>query len=260
MVTGGDGCHAGYTGIFQVNTIAATGPFIVTVPNGGESYAEGSAQTVTWNVAGTNPAPINAANVRILLSTDGGLTYPTVILASTPNDGTESVTIPNMITTTARIKVEAVGNIFFDISNANFSITGTAAASSDLAITKTDGVTTYTPGGTTIYTIVVTNLGPNNSVGAVVTDIFPPAITAVAWTAVYTGGASGPTSGIGNINATVNIPVGGDISYVGTCDIAAGASGNLVNMQLLLFLRAIPILIRLIIRQQILIHRLVLAL
>lgn len=122
VVTGGDGCQAGFTGFFQINTIATPGPFAVSAPNGGESWNAGSTQTITWNVVNTDQAPINCANVRILLSTDGGNTYPTVIAASTPNDGSEAVTIPGPATTTARIKVEAVGNIFFDISNANFTI------------------------------------------------------------------------------------------------------------------------------------------
>ena len=124
VVTGGDGCQTGYTGIFQVHTIAGTGPFTVNFPNGGESWAGGSTQTITWNVAGTNAAPINTTSVKISLSTDGGLTYPTVLLASTVNDGSESITVPTLpsATTTARVKVEAINNIFFDISNNNFSI------------------------------------------------------------------------------------------------------------------------------------------
>ncbi|MBI5857497.1 MAG: peptidase [Sphingobacteriales bacterium] len=105
-----------------VNVTNAAGPFAVSIPNGGENYPSGSIQTVTWNVNGTNGAPINAANVQILLSTDGGNTFPTVLLASTPNDGSESVTFPAILTTTARIKIEAIGNIFFDISNANFTL------------------------------------------------------------------------------------------------------------------------------------------
>jgi hypothetical protein len=121
VVTGGDGCGT-FTSQFQVNTIAGTGPFVVTAPNGGENYTGGSTQTITWNVAGTSAAPISTANVKISLSTDGGLTYPTVIIASTPNDGTEALVIPSIATVTARIKVEAAGNIFFDISNANFTI------------------------------------------------------------------------------------------------------------------------------------------
>ncbi len=122
VVSGGDGCQAGFTGIFQIN-VANTGPFTVSIPNGGESYPGGTMQNITWNVAGTNAAPINTANVKISLSTDGGLTYPTVLSASTPNDGTELLALPSVLTNTARVKVEAVGNVYFDISNANFSIT-----------------------------------------------------------------------------------------------------------------------------------------
>jgi hypothetical protein len=65
--------------------------------------------------------------------------------------------------------------------------------------------------------------------GATVTDNFPAAITSVAWTAVYAGGASGPANGVGNIGATVNLPVGGTATFTAVCNISAGASGNLVN-------------------------------
>lgn len=119
--SGGAGCQTATS--FVVNVVG-TAPFAVSVPNGGESYPGGSSQTVTWNVAGTNAAPVNTTQVRILLSTDGGLTFPTVLLASTVNDGSEAVTLPGPASTitTARIKVEALNNIFFDISNANFTI------------------------------------------------------------------------------------------------------------------------------------------
>ncbi len=124
--------RAGGGGIMHPDTNVAVvvvnsgGAFAVTSPNTAVTWAGGSTQTVTWNVSGTTGSGINTANVKISLSTDGGFTYPNVILASTANDGTESITVPNISTTTARIKVEAVGNIFFDISNTNFTITPSA--------------------------------------------------------------------------------------------------------------------------------------
>ncbi|HOZ82926.1 MAG TPA: zinc-dependent metalloprotease family protein [Bacteroidia bacterium] len=106
-----------------VTVVNAGGAFAVTAPNTAVTWAGNSTQTVTWNVSGTTGSGINTANVKISLSTDGGYTYPTVLLASTPNDGSQTITVPNISTTTARMKVEAVGNIFFDISNTNFTIT-----------------------------------------------------------------------------------------------------------------------------------------
>jgi hypothetical protein len=111
-----------------VVTVSNTsGPFAVTAPNTAVTWAGGSAQTITWSVNNTTAAPVSCANVKISLSTDGGQTFPTVLATSTPNDGTESLVIPVGATTTARIKVEAVGNIFFDISNTNFTIGGAVA-------------------------------------------------------------------------------------------------------------------------------------
>lgn len=108
-----------------VTSVPNAGPFRVTSPNTGGSFVAGPL-TVTWDVAGTNTGAVNCANVSILLSTDGGTTFPTVLAGVTPNDGSEEVTLPAVNTTNARIKIEAVGNIFFDISNANFTITPVA--------------------------------------------------------------------------------------------------------------------------------------
>ena len=120
--SGGGGVNSAAT---QVNVRSDAGPFIVTQPASGASWSTGTNQTVTWNVANTNNAPVGCANVKITLSTDGGLTFPITLLASTPNDGSEAVSIPGTPSGNARIKVEAVANIFFNISRA-FTITGSA--------------------------------------------------------------------------------------------------------------------------------------
>lgn len=104
-----------------INTGSA---FAVTSPNTALSWASGSSQTVTWNVAGTTAAPISTSSVNIWLSTDGGLTFPIRLASAVANDGSETVVMPNVATTQARIKVEATNSIYFDVSNANFTITG----------------------------------------------------------------------------------------------------------------------------------------
>ena len=103
---------------------AAAGPFVVTAPNAaGISWAGGSTQTVTWNVANTTAAPVSCAKVNLRLSLDGGLSYPLELATGVANAGSASITVPNTPTATARVMVEAADNYFFDISNANFTIT-----------------------------------------------------------------------------------------------------------------------------------------
>lgn len=105
-------------------SVANTGPFLVTQPNAFLTWTSGNSETVTWDVANTTASPISCANVNIKLSTDGGFTYPITLLANTPNDGTQAITVPNLggTVSTCRVMVEAADNIFFDISNANFTI------------------------------------------------------------------------------------------------------------------------------------------
>ena len=173
----------------MVVTVSNTsGPFSVTAPNTAVSWAGNSAQTVTWAVANTTAAPVSCANVKISISTDGGNTFTTLV-ASTPNDGTESVTIPNTPSTTARIKIEAVGNIFFDISNTNFTITSGTGCGSPAGLTAS-GITT-----------TAANVSWSAVSGATSYDVDFKLNSSATWTNAATGitalsvGLSGLTSG-----------------------------------------------------------------
>lgn len=115
---------AGQTGsdamVVTVNAVA--GPFLVTNPNTTATWPAGSNQNVTWDVAGTTANGVNAAYVDIYLSTDGGFNYPYLLASQVPNDGSEVITVPNQPGMTNRIMVKGNNHIFYDISNANFSI------------------------------------------------------------------------------------------------------------------------------------------
>ncbi|HZP66895.1 MAG TPA: hypothetical protein VFB32_11350, partial [Rudaea sp.] len=106
--------------------------------------------------------------------------------------------------------------------------TDTLGASADLSITKTDGVTSVTAGGSTTYTITASNAGPSNATGATVADTFPASETCT-WTCVGAGGGTCTASGSGNINDTVNLPAGGSTTYTASCTISAAASGTIAN-------------------------------
>jgi subtilisin-like proprotein convertase family protein len=111
----------------RVTTDAGSGPFLVLNPTTtGISWAGASSQTVTWDVANTANAPVACANVDILLSIDGGLTYPTVLATNVPNNGSFVITVPNTPSTICRIMVICSSGTFFDISNNNFTITAAA--------------------------------------------------------------------------------------------------------------------------------------
>jgi uncharacterized repeat protein (TIGR01451 family) len=111
------------------------------------------------------------------------------------------------------------------------TFTCAVAASADLQITKTDGVTSVTAGGSAIYTITATNAGPSAASPATVTDTFPAACTSVSYTSTAAGGATGNTaSGTGSINdAALSLPAGSSVTYTATCSISAAASGTLDN-------------------------------
>ncbi|MFP2997826.1 reprolysin-like metallopeptidase [Spongiivirga sp. MCCC 1A20706] len=107
-----------------VNVTASAGPFVVNSPNTATTWFANQTRTVSWDVAGTTGNGINAANVDIFLSTDGGDTYPISLATNVANDGSHDIIVPNEIGTQNRIMVKASNNVFFDISDADFSIEG----------------------------------------------------------------------------------------------------------------------------------------
>jgi subtilisin-like proprotein convertase family protein len=137
----------------QVTTDAGSGPFLVLYPTAtGISWAGASTQTVTWDVANTSNAPVACANVDILLSTDGGLTYPTILVTNVPNDGSQVITVPNTPSTTCRIMVICSNGTFFDISNNNFIIT---AAAYDYSLSAAPSTISVCQPNNAVYTVTI---------------------------------------------------------------------------------------------------------
>lgn len=143
--------------IVTVNGTA--GPFAITSQGTATSYAGGTSQAVTWNVAGTTANGVNCANVDILWTTNNGASWTTLV-AGTPNDGTENVTIPNTATTSGRIMVKGTNHIFFDINNANITVTaGTPDATAPTAPTNLVASGTTSSSTNLSWTAATDNVG-----------------------------------------------------------------------------------------------------
>ncbi|WP_394666238.1 reprolysin-like metallopeptidase [uncultured Chryseobacterium sp.] len=151
--------------VITVNGTA--GPFSVSSQNTATTVTGGTSQTVTWNVAGTTANGVNAANVDILWSTDGGNTW-TTLLAGTPNDGTQAVTIPNTSTTTGRIMVKGSNHIFFDVNNANITVNAGSGTSDTTAPTAP----TLAVSGTTSTSTNLSWSGATDNVGVTGYDVY----------------------------------------------------------------------------------------
>ncbi|EDP72761.1 hypothetical protein FBALC1_16707 [Flavobacteriales bacterium ALC-1] len=140
--------------LMTITNVAAAGPFIVTSQNTNQIvWTPGDTETITWNVAGTTANGVNTANVNILLSTDEGLTYDTVLASNVPNDGSHDITVPNVSAPKCRIMVEGAGNIFFNVNNFFLAIGNYVYQNVDVCesyafnfggITVPESTTTYT--------------------------------------------------------------------------------------------------------------------
>ncbi|WP_426426006.1 Ig-like domain repeat protein [Bradyrhizobium genosp. A] len=218
-----------------VTTVTAGGSttYTITASNAGPSNAAGAtvadtlpaSLTGTWTCVGAGGGTCTASgsgniNDTVNLPAGGSVTYT----VSASISGSASGSLSNTATVTAP------GGIT-DPSPGNNSATDTdtVANAADLAITKTDGVTSVTAGGSTTYTITASNAGPSSATGATVADILPAALTGATWTCVGAGGGTCTASGTGNINDTVNLPAGGSVTYTVSASISPTASGTLSN-------------------------------
>jgi hypothetical protein len=204
--------------------------FAVTSPNTAVSWS--GAQTVTWNVAGTTANGINAANVNILLSTDGGQTFPVTLASNTANDGSEGVTIPNLNSTTARVRIEPTNNIFFDISDADSTVSPAtdvdyAAAPPSIDDSAGNGNGDIDPSERISLDVNVSNTGTALS-GAITATL-----TSLTGTVtIFSGNASYPGLLGGGPGSPGNVPFLIDVGAAHSCGAPINLRLSLVSAEL----------------------------
>ena len=179
---------------------------------------------VTWICAGSSGGtctPSGAGNVMDVASLPVG---GSVVYTAT---GTVSPDATGTVDNTATVSGSSASDP--DPANNTSTDSDTVVAEVDLAITKTDMSCYVLPGGSTTYTITVTNPGPSSGIGAAVVDSFPVEFTSVNWTCAASGGATCTASGSGDINDTVDVPPGGTLVYSAVATVDAGAVGSVSN-------------------------------
>jgi len=166
-LTGRDNAAAGsaqtYTDNMIVTVASFAGPFAITSHvNDGVSWWQGLSETVTWSVNNTNTLQGSTA-VNIKLSTDGGVTFPIVLAANTPNDGSETIVLPTSVPSSknCRILIEPTANIYYAINSKPFAVGFTATTTCD---SYSFGSSFAIPNTTTFVTRTISVPGPKESV------------------------------------------------------------------------------------------------
>ncbi|RMZ58074.1 T9SS C-terminal target domain-containing protein [Chryseobacterium nematophagum] len=123
----------------QSITVGNDGPFIINTIQANPN----SLSLVEWDVVNTNTVPYNVSHVKIDYTTDNGSTW-NVLLASTPNDGSENVSFPMSINNqTIKLRISAIENVFYAIQK----------------VFVTNGICENTPPAN----ITVSDLGPSSA-------------------------------------------------------------------------------------------------
>ncbi len=180
---------------------------------------------VTWTCVGAGGGTCTASgsgniNETVNLPVGGSVTFTA--------SGTISPAATGTLSNTATV---ATSSGITDPVPANNSATdsNTLTPQADVSITKTDGQTSDIPGTSIVYTIVASNAGPSNTPSVTVADTFPATLTGITWTCAGAGGGVCTASGSGNLNETVNLPVGGSVTFTINATIDPAATGTLSN-------------------------------
>jgi uncharacterized repeat protein (TIGR01451 family) len=102
-----------------------------------------------------------------------------------------------------------------------------SALHADVAVALEAEPQQYTPGEPLTYTLTVTNGGPDAANGTAINDAFPAMISGVTWTCQPSGGATCPSSGNGDIEASIDLPSGGAVVFTATGTVNANAAGTI---------------------------------
>ena len=106
----------------SISFTSSAGPFTISSQNSFTSWNSGETETVTWNVANTDAAPVSCGNVDIILSLDRGKSFDIILAENVPNDGEQDIIVPFEVTTQGRIMVKCSSKTFFDLNNRDINI------------------------------------------------------------------------------------------------------------------------------------------
>lgn len=229
----------------DTNTPLLAADIAITKTDNKTTFTPG--QPVVYTVTVINNGPSNAANVVVTDALPAGITAAQMSWSGNGAIGTGALnnTIASLANGTEMVYTVTVnpsaafaGNLIniatvtlpagiTDPNPANNTATDTNSPTpiADIAISKTDNKTMFTPGLPVVYTVTVTNNGPSNAANVVVTDALPAGITAaqMSW-------SGNGTTGTGALNNTItNLANGANIVYTVTVNVSSGFTGNLVN-------------------------------
>ena len=170
------------------------------------------------------PSPVVAGSLwvgcnPVYLSEDSGATWSPFDSTGFPTKGDGALALAQVAGTSPTLHVGTSIGVF------SYSFPTRV----DLSVSKDDGLTELDPGDPLVYTIVVSNPGVEPVIGATVVDLLPNALSC-SWACVAAGGASCSASPpAGDLDESVDIPVGATATFAATCAVGGSAAGFVAN-------------------------------